>query len=293
MRLVTRPEWGGPTKFIQRNGDPGAYPVGRSARRGVCFHWDGADAVLGYPYGNVMSKLQADHKVTAGGTWGGVGYNYVVTGDGTIWEGRGLDLTAVACPGHNTDWLHVQLHVGKGDPGATPAQLQAGAELAAWIDSQIGRPLGRYVHSDGYPTECAGRQITTWVRAGCPSPNKTINITSDEEDPLAGYSKEDLIGITAQGAAAVQYGSPDNTWGKWMPVIYNAARNDIPALRAQLAVLTSAVQALAEAKGIDPQPVLDAIQEAGEKAAEKAAAEVARALNGVQATVTLNAGSGQ
>ena len=241
MNIISRAEWGGPTSFVKADGSPGAWPVPLSKRTGVCFHWDGAHAVLGAPYGQVMTKLQALHTRVEGGSWGGVGYNYVVTGDGRRWEGRGLGLTAVACPNKNTAWVHIQLHIGQGDDGPTVAQLASAAQLADWIDEQVGRPLPRYVHRDGWPTVCAGPDITKWVRDGCPVAG--LASIDDQEDPLSQFTREDLRDLVQDAILGIKWG--DQTFGGRFSETYRLA-TFIPQIVQQLGDIAAAVVAIAE-----------------------------------------------
>ena len=243
MNIISRAEWGGPTTFVKADESPGAWPVPLSKREGVCFHWDGKHAVLGAPYDQVMVKLQALHKRVEGGSWGGVGYNYVITGDGRAWEGRGIGLTAVACPNRNTAWVHIQLHIGQGDDGPTVAQLASAARLADWIDEQVGRPLPRYVHRDGWPTVCAGPDITKWVRDGCPVAG--LASIDDQEDLLSKFTREDLIDIQREAILGIKWG--DQTYGARFAETYRLA-TFIPQIVQQLGDLSAAVIALSEGR---------------------------------------------
>ena len=306
--VVARNQWGGPVSFVRADGaGPGARTIPPSRRRGVCIHWDGANAVLNYPYDKVMAKLQAQHATVEGGSWGGIGYNYVVTGDGRVWEGRGKTLSAVAHPLHNDDWFHVQIHVGKKDPGPTPAQLAATRALALDLDQYVGRKLGRYVHSDGWATECPGAQITRWVRAGMPTP--TTGRPSMTVTPLTYDQTKNAAG---EGVAAIGYGTAPNRWtfGTALPEIYNAARygsgpvnEKLVALAAAVAQVqatldgqTVAIQSLAaaldalaaggggECEPIDVEEILAEIADAGVAAAQS----VRDALTGATGTFTLD-----
>ena len=308
VAVIARKQWGGPTNFNRADGaGPGARTIPASRRRGVCIHWDGANAVLNYPYNKVMAKLQAQHATVEGGSWGGIGYNYVVTGDGRVWEGRGKTLSAVAHPLHNDDWYHVQIHVGKKDPGPTPAQLASTRALALDLDQYVGRKLGRYVHSDGWATECPGPQITRWVRAGMPTP--TTGRPPMTVTPLTYDQTKNAAG---EGVAAIGYGTAPNRWtfGAALPEIYNAARygsgpvnEKLVALAAAVAQVqatldgqTVAIQALAaaldalgaggggECEPIDVEAILSEIAGAGVAAAQS----VRDALTGATGTFTLD-----
>ena len=60
-------------------------------------------------------------------------------------------------------------------------------------------------------------------------------------------------------------------------------------LDARLTIMEAALKALAEAKSIDPTPIVAAVEAAG----VAAVAQLAASLDGVQATVTLNPAGGK
>lgn len=97
--------------------------------------------------------------------WSGVGYNFVVFQDGSIWTGRGWDLVGAHCPSHNRIGIGVQIHIG-GEQVPSPEALYAAREL--WIEASkrsahVLRVLG---HRDGYATECPGGLLEDWLHGG-------------------------------------------------------------------------------------------------------------------------------
>lgn len=270
---ISRAQWGGPGDFIRADGGgAGAYVIARSARSEFFVHHDG-----GAPCGDVdpaeaMLAMQRAHLAVEGGSWGGIGYNFVVFQDGSTWEGRGWDLSAVACPDHNESGFHVQVHIG-GDEQPTAAALAAVRALydEACSPAVAGHPLAMRGHRDGFPTECPGSALYAWVQAGMPHP-----IESQEDDDMATLTPDNLAQIAEAVWAAdwpVQ-GGRENA-GLRLGQARNASRETL----AQVAALTAAVRVLADARGIDPARVEQAVREA-----------VAHALDG--ATVTLDTKAG-
>lgn len=97
------------------------------------------------------------HKNSNG--WNGIGYNYWIGFDGTIYEGRGLRYGA-GVGGHN----HYTLHIGyQGDftsQKMTDSQVRAGAELNKWLMNKLGLAASAIVgHGDLAPSACPGRNF--------------------------------------------------------------------------------------------------------------------------------------
>jgi hypothetical protein len=113
-----------------------------------------------------MRDIDAGHRANG---WAGIGYNFVVMLDGTIWEGRGWGLVGAHCPLHNRSAWGVQVHIG-GDQKPSPQALQSVDALYDEGSRRAGRLLAKRGHRDGYATECPGAALYAWVRAGMPVP---------------------------------------------------------------------------------------------------------------------------
>lgn len=121
--------------------------------------------------------------------WRGIGYSWVVTQDGKIYEGRGWDYSGSHCPDHNRSGWAVQVHMG-GTETPTPAALHSARWLYDQAVGRVGRPLAMRGHRDGYATECPGDRLYAWVRAGMPDP---IPVVPKEDDDMTPEDFRDLL----------------------------------------------------------------------------------------------------
>lgn len=177
-RIVTRAQWGFPG---WKYGEPPARlsPGVVSAFMG---HYEGAS-----PVGNQRGPgmMRALNKFFVSGDRGNgddyiaVAYNYVIDQDGTIFEGRGL-YQGGHCTGWNTRAVGVQFHIG-GDEKPTAAALDSGVWLYHYLQGPFPRMTRKMTHSDGIPTECPGKPLTTWIRAGMPDPIKEDEMSLKED----------------------------------------------------------------------------------------------------------------
>lgn len=106
-------------------------------------------------------QIQAFHMDVNG--WIDSGHNFLVCRNGLVLQGRWLTVTAIEaghmvvsahCPGQNGQIGIEHEHAGTEAP--TEAQLQASAELIAWIARryELSEPLPLYPHSTYFATAC-------------------------------------------------------------------------------------------------------------------------------------------
>jgi N-acetylmuramoyl-L-alanine amidase len=105
--------------------------------------------------------------------WDGIGYHYVIPGDGTIYSGRPLTMVPAAAEDYNTASVDVCL-CGDFQPGTdgydgspTPAQVESLKLLSAWLHEAIPSIERTIGHRDvavitGHPdvaTACPGDSL--------------------------------------------------------------------------------------------------------------------------------------
>jgi len=166
VSIISRATWG--AKPWQ--GTPAVVPL--SARTEFFVHYDGADEIHRTGYA-IPRAIEAAHLRR---TWAGIGYNFVVSQAGEIFEGRGWNLQGAHCPGHNISGLSVQIAIG-GDQKPTDAALAAARALYDEACRRTGRTLAKKGHRDGIATECPGDRLYAWVEAGMPAPKQ------DDDEP--------------------------------------------------------------------------------------------------------------
>lgn len=100
--------------------------------------------------------------------WAGVGYNFLVDMDGTVYEGRGWDGVGSQCPGFNRTGVGVYVAVG-GDQVPTQAALRSVRALRdELVRKRGGAGVREMGHRDGVATSCPGTYLYRWVHAGMP-----------------------------------------------------------------------------------------------------------------------------
>jgi hypothetical protein len=103
--------------------------------------------------------------------WSDIAYNFLVTQDGQIWEGRGWLTIGAHATGHNTSGIGVA-YVGTNAPSdAAKHSIRALYDHAC---AQAGHTLLKRGHGElsGNNTDCPGLALQTWVKAGMPDPTQ-------------------------------------------------------------------------------------------------------------------------
>ncbi|HEX5541973.1 MAG TPA: LysM peptidoglycan-binding domain-containing protein [Micromonospora sp.] len=166
VKIISRAEWGA----RPWNNDPkssGPPSVALSKRTEFFIHWYGG--VPGNASGVALAR-EVERLHIDGNGWAGVGYNWIVGQDGTIYEGRGWGRVGAHCPGHNVSGLAVLIAVGKGGKKPSDAALASARALYDEACKRTGHTLAKKGHKDGIPTECPGPDLYAWVKAGMPVP---------------------------------------------------------------------------------------------------------------------------
>lgn len=89
--------------------------------------------------------------------WAGIGYNFFINTDGTIFEGRGFNVGAGASGGYNYNSLHICFAGNFENTKPTEAQIQSGKELIQFLLNLIPQKLNILGHKDVGDTLCPGK----------------------------------------------------------------------------------------------------------------------------------------
>lgn len=150
--IVSRSEWGArPRKWLT--------PISRS--QGMFVH----HTVTGEGGAETVRAVQNYHMDVKG--WSDIAYSWLVTADGTIYEGRGWGVQGGHTEGYNSV-SHAVSYVGNGDQNVT----EAARASMNWVIAEHNRRYGNgFVqnHNDVDNTGCPGSIISNWVDAGRPS----------------------------------------------------------------------------------------------------------------------------
>ncbi|MFH8530449.1 peptidoglycan-binding protein [Streptomyces tendae] len=163
VKIISRATWGA-TPWDRDPTSSGPAHVALSQRDEFFVHYDGANHITRTGYA-IPRAIEAEHLAN---TWAGIGYNFVVSQAGEIFEGRGWDRQGAHCPGHNVTGIGVQIAIG-GDQEPSEAALAACRALYDEACRKVGRTLAKKGHKDGIATQCPGAKLYAWVKAGMPA----------------------------------------------------------------------------------------------------------------------------
>ncbi|XP_061387209.1 peptidoglycan-recognition protein SC2-like [Musca vetustissima] len=114
-----------------------------------------------------MQNIQSYHQKTQG--WADIGYNFLIGGDGNIYEGRGWNVVGVHASGYNSLSLGISFMGNYNNDKPTAAQIKAAKNLLAEAVSR-GQIIAKYTlygHRQVSATECPGtnlwNEIKTWA----------------------------------------------------------------------------------------------------------------------------------
>lgn len=157
MSIISRTEWGARPWTNQ------PATVALSERTEYMTHYDGGTHVTRTGLA-IPRAIESEH---LGNNWSGIGYHFVISQAGEVFEGRGWDLQGAHCPDHNRSAFGVQIAIG-GDQEPTKEALAASRALYEEACLRTGRSLNKLGHKDGFATDCPGDKLYAWVQAGMP-----------------------------------------------------------------------------------------------------------------------------
>lgn len=96
--------------------------------------------------------------------WNDIAYSFLVSSDGTVFEGRGWERQGAHTKGHNSTSV-AAAYLGDGSKPVPEAALVSIRQLAEEADERFGR-LERLGHKDVSATACPGSILYGWVCDG-------------------------------------------------------------------------------------------------------------------------------
>ena len=130
------------------------------------------------------------HQHTNG--WIGIGYNFFINPDGTVFEGRGLNVGAGAT-GYNYNSIHVCFAGNFENTNPTQKQLESGRKLIEYLLTLVPSDVKIIGHKDIGKTACPGRNFPL---------DEFKSIKKEMEDKKmfeAGQGKEAIEYLAEQG----------------------------------------------------------------------------------------------
>lgn len=136
-----------------------------------------------------VAAIQRFHQGPARG-WSDIGYAYLVAPSGRIYEGRGRDVVAAHCPGHNSEASVCLLW-----KSATELPPQPALDSVLWLRDHLGMATLKG-HREGTSTACPGNAIFSWVVAHRtkPPPKPVAPAATAVKYPWTATSDGKLIG---------------------------------------------------------------------------------------------------
>lgn len=193
FRYVSRQEWGG---SAAPSGQPASRPFKTGAPSRVFVHqaWDGRTCADLDSCSVRLRAIQAYHRHSK--NWPDIGYNFLISGDGTVYEGLGYNRTGFHTLNFNGDSLGVALIGTFQDREPSGRMLEALALLAVCA-VQRGRLSPSYTihgHRDATCTICPGQAAYTQL----------MRLERFQAGPLRGYTcpRRASSSIAASSAAA-------------------------------------------------------------------------------------------
>ncbi|RCV53462.1 peptidoglycan recognition protein family protein [Marinitenerispora sediminis] len=111
--------------------------------------------------------------------WADLGYNFLISADGRIYEGRGWLVVGAHAPNHNTSGIGVCLIGSYTKTLPTAAALESLQWLYAEANRRKGSALRIRRHRDVTSTDCPGGALASWVSANL---GKTSSTPTGEGD---------------------------------------------------------------------------------------------------------------
>ena len=108
--------------------------------------------------------------------WAGIGYNYYVRKDGTIWRGRPEWAVGAHAKGHNDKSIGICCEGAYMTETMPQAQINAGRELLSYLKGKYGFDKFQ-AHRDVCSTNCSGTNFPFAEIAGATVSNTPVNST--------------------------------------------------------------------------------------------------------------------
>nr|DAH21288.1 MAG TPA: endodeoxyribonuclease I [Bacteriophage sp.] len=128
-------------------------------------------------------SIESIHKLHSSYGWSGIGYHIYIRRDGTIYQGRPIDMIGAHSAGSNYNSVGVCFEGNFETDTMSEAQINAGKQVVAYLKLKYG--INKVLrHSDVCRTACPGKnfpfnQIANSVEVGNSDVNNTTTIVKD------------------------------------------------------------------------------------------------------------------
>jgi N-acetylmuramoyl-L-alanine amidase. len=178
--LVTRSQWGArPRK--QGTNNLVDHPQ-------ITIHYEGEGWQWPWDHSTCDDKVRAmqDYHMNSRG-WSDIAYNYLACPHDFLFEGRGFDHQSAAngYESANEQSYALQAMWGSKAGVKVPDNLKRALLFGIQVLRTHGTHRANSVikgHRDWKSTDCPGDELYAWIKAGCPTPDKTIPSTDTSKD---------------------------------------------------------------------------------------------------------------
>ncbi|XP_073813576.1 peptidoglycan-recognition protein SC2-like [Musca autumnalis] len=160
VTIISKSEWGGAAATSKTS-------LANGLSYAVIHHTAGAYCSTKAACIQQMKNIQDYHQKTLG--WADIGYNFLIGGDGNIYEGRGWNVLGAHATNWNSKSIGISFMGNYNNDKPTAAQIAAAKNLlaAAVSRGQIVSGYTLYGHRQVGSTECPGtnlwNEIKTWA----------------------------------------------------------------------------------------------------------------------------------
>lgn len=113
--------------------------------------------------------------------WSGIGYHFFVRKDGTIWQGRPIEMVGAHAYGYNSDSIGICFEGNFENEAMPKAQKDAGKWLVSYVLGLYPTITTIQRHKDLMATACPGRNFPfTEIKKGVSATNKTTTTTKGD-----------------------------------------------------------------------------------------------------------------
>lgn len=231
--IITRPGWDArpPSSAVDT--------VGWDKRSGFVVHYSSVSK------DQTVRSIQNFHMDTNG--WRDIGYNWLVTVDGRVWEGRQHTWSAIGAhvENHNTE------NIGVCMIGTNADVTDAAKRSIRWLYDQAcvlaGKTLAKRYHSQYAPTSCPGDNLRNWVIAGMPV---TTTGGSMELNTVLGIAAPKTVDASLSNTLQIR---------DWLMNPPGSTGSGYPGNGSRGALLVDAAEAVLAGELVDAQAVADAL----------------------------------
>ncbi|XP_037953442.1 peptidoglycan-recognition protein SC2-like [Teleopsis dalmanni] len=158
ITIISKSEWGGRNPTSKST-------LASGLSYAVIHHTEGSSCSTKAACIQQMKNIQSYHMDSLG--WADIGYNFLIGGDGNIYEGRGWNVLGAHASNWNSKSLGISLMGNFNNYSPTAVQISAAKELLAYAvtKGQITSGYILYGHRQVGSTDCPGTYLYSEIKS--------------------------------------------------------------------------------------------------------------------------------